>query len=163
MGAGVGAICITLARLYPSLRISGLEPAAAPLQEAQRSIAASGLGERIEVRPIRLDQLADRDRFDAGWLPQVFLPLDVLEQSIGPFYRSIKPGGWGILFALAAAGGDLGPAISRFRNVLWGGEPHPPAAVAELMAAAGFEDIRVDAAGGIAGASLIIGRKPVGA
>jgi SAM-dependent methyltransferase len=160
VGAGVGGICIVLARLWPNLRIIGLEPATAPLAEAQRNLAASGLGERIEILPIRLDQLTATDRFDAGWLPQVFLPLEVLERSIVPFYRSIKPGGWGILLALGADGSELGPAIARYRNVVWGGEPHPPAAVAQLMAAAGFQDIRVEPASGITRATLIIGRKP---
>jgi hypothetical protein len=160
VGAGVGAICVALARLWPNLRIVGLEPAAAPLLEAQRNIAATEVAERIEILPIRLDQLTDVDRYEAGWLPQVFLPLDVLHQSLGPFYRSIKPGGWGILFALSAEGSDVGSAVSRLRNVLWGGEPHPPSAVAELMAGAGFRDLRVEPAGGIASASLIMGRKP---
>lgn len=160
VGAGVGAICITLTRVWPTLRVVGLEPAPAPLQEAQRNIAATEFGDRIEMLPIRLDQLQDVERFDAGWLPQVFLPLAVLQQSLVPFHRSIKPGGWGILFALSAEGDDIGPAISRLRNVLWGGQPHAASAVAELMSGVGFQDIRVEAAGGIATASLIVGRKP---
>jgi SAM-dependent methyltransferase len=160
VGAGVGGICIALARVWPNLRVVGLEPAAAPLKEAERNIGASAFAERIELRPIRLDELADEDRFDAAWLPQVFLPLEVLVRSIEPFYRSIRPGGWAIVFALSAEGDELGPAVSRFRNVLWGGQPHQPAAIAELMAKTGFEDLRREAAGPIPGASLIIGRKP---
>ena len=160
VGAGVGGICIALARLWPNLRVVGLEPAAAPREEARRNIADAGVAERIELRPIRLDELTDVECFEAGWLPQVFLPLEVLHRSLGPFYQSIKPGGWGILFALSADGTELAPSVSRLRNVLWGGEPHPPQAVADLLTNAGFERVRIEAAGGISGASLIIGRKP---
>jgi SAM-dependent methyltransferase len=160
VGAGVGGICIALARVWPNLRVVGLEPAPAPLHEAEGNVSASGFAERIELLQIRLDQLADEGRFDGGWLPQVFLPLEVLELSLGPFYRSLKPGGWGILFALSSEGDEVGPTISRLRNVLWGGQPHAPSVVGNLMANVGFRDIRVEAAGGIAGASLIIGRKP---
>ena len=161
VGAGVGGICIALARLWPSLRIVGLEPAASPMAEAKSNIAASGYADRIEMRPITLEQLTDVERFDAGWLPQVFLPLEVLHRSIGPFLRSIKPGGWAIVFALSAAGAELGPAISRFRNVLWGGEPHPPDALASMLAGLGLEQVHTrPAGGGISGATLILGRKP---
>ena len=160
VGAGVGGICVTLARLWPGLRIVGLEPAEAPLAEARHNIAATEYGDRIELRKITLEELTDVDQFDVGWLPQVFLPLDVLQRSIGPFYRSIKPGGWAILFALSGGAAGLGPAITRFRNVVWGGEPHSPQDVAKLMTDVGFEAVHTEPAGGIAGATLVVGRKP---
>lgn len=160
VGAGVGGICMTLARLWPGLRIVGLEPAEAPLAEARRNIAATDYGDRIELRKITLEDLTDVDQFDVGWLPQVFLALDVLQRSIGPFYRSIKPGGWAILFALSGGGTGLGPAIARFRNVVWGGEPHAPEDVAKIMTDAGFEGVHTSPAAGIGGATLVIGRKP---
>lgn len=162
VGAGVGGICIVLARLWPGLRIVGLEPADAPLAEARRNIGGTEYGSRIELRQITLEQLTDVEQFDVAWLPQVFLPLDMLQRSIGPFYRSIKLGGWGILFALSASGGELGPAVARFRNVVWGGEPHSPVDVARMMSDIGFQDVHTQPAGGISGAALIIGRKPGG-
>ena len=162
VGAGVGGICIALARLWPELRIVGLEPADAPLAEARRNIASTEYGDRIELRQITLEQLTDVEQFDVGWLPQVFLPLDILQRSLGPFYRSIKLRGWGILFALSASGGELGPAIARFRNVVWGGEPHAPDEVARMMKHIGFEQVHTQPAGGIGGATLVIGRKPAG-
>jgi hypothetical protein len=50
VGAGVGGICIALARVWPNLRVVALEPAAAPLKEAERNIGASAFAERIELR-----------------------------------------------------------------------------------------------------------------
>jgi SAM-dependent methyltransferase len=159
VGSGVGGICITLARMWPNLRVVGLEPAEPPLAEARRNISASGLGDRIEIRRITLEELTDVDAFDAGWLPQVFLPLDVLQRSLGPFHRSIKPGGWAILFTLSSPGAELRPSLARFRNVLWGGEPLSPENIAELLAHAGFSELRVEPAGGIPGANVVLGRK----
>ncbi len=56
----------------------------------------------------------------------------------------------------------MGRSCGWLRAAEWGGEPHRPAAVAELMTAAGFQNMRIEAAAGIASASLIIGRKPLG-
>lgn len=143
VGAGVGGICIAAARMWPTARVVGLEPAPAPLAEAHRNVAESGLADRIELRPIRLDELADIDAFDAAWLPQVFLPLDVLLASLRPFYRAIKPGGWALLFAMSQQGADLQSALARLRNVLWGGETRSPAEVSQLLGRAGFVDVRL--------------------
>lgn len=67
VGAGVGGICVAAARLWPNARVVGLEPAPAPLAEAHRNVAASGVGDRIELRSIRLDELTDIDAFDLAW------------------------------------------------------------------------------------------------
>ena len=66
------------------------------------------------------------------------------------------------LIAEAAIRDGWGDPAGWLRAAEWGGEPHRPAAVAELMTAAGFQNMRIEAAAGIASASLIIGRKPLG-
>jgi len=51
-------------RLFPRLRVIGLEPQDAPLAEARRNVAAAKLGEHIELRAQRIEDLADREAFD---------------------------------------------------------------------------------------------------
>ncbi|HEU0167537.1 MAG TPA: methyltransferase domain-containing protein, partial [Chloroflexota bacterium] len=138
IGMGVGIISIEMCRIYPHLHVVGLEPGVVQADEARRNIAAAGFEDRIEVRAQRLEDLADREAYDTAYLPQVFMPLDVVKAGLGCVYEALRPGGWITLVAISAPGAELRAVISRLRNVIWGGAPLSPDDVAGLTRAAGF-------------------------
>jgi predicted O-methyltransferase YrrM len=158
-GTGVGTIAIELCRLFPELRAVGLEPQEAPLAEARRNVAVAGLGARIELRQQRVEDLTDRETFDLAYLPQVFMPADVVRRGLRAVWSALRPGGWISLPAISAPGGELGPALSRLRNVLWGGDALDAEEVAAIVREAGFESVFVGGAPG-SGVKGIVGRRP---
>lgn len=160
IGLGVGIISIEMCHIYPHLHAVGLEPGPAQADEARRNITAAGLEDRIEVRAQRLEDLADREAYDMAYLPQVFMPIEVVTTGLRSVYEALRPGGWITLVAISTPGDDLRATILRLRNVLWGGTPILPDDVAALTRAGGFDMVQVV---GDPGSSTkgIIGRRPV--
>lgn len=160
VGSGVGIFSIELCRIYPHLQMVGLEPGEAPSAEARWNIAAAGFEDRIELRPQRVEELTDSEVFDLAFLPQVFMPADVVEVGLRRLHDALRPGGWILVVALDARGDDLHAATTRLLNVLWGGTPLSAEAVAAMTRAVGFEWVQV---GGDPGSSVkgIAGRRPL--
>lgn len=148
VGMGVGIIAIEMCRIYPELRVVGLEPGEAQATEARRNIAAAGLEDRIELWPQRLEELSEREAFDLAYLPQVFMPLDVVKAGLGSVREALRPGGWILVVAFDAPGDDLHAATARLLNVMWGGSPLGAEEVAEMTRAAGFDMVRIGGAPG---------------
>lgn len=160
VGAGVATIAIQMCDLFPGLRVVGLEPQDAPLAEARRNVTEARLGDRIELRAQRIEDLADREAFDLVWLPQVFLLHEVLERGLRRAWAALRPGGWILLMAFSTPGMDLDAALFRLANIALGGDPLYPEQVAELLAAADFA--RTQVVPGPPGSipKLIVGQRP---
>lgn len=160
VGIGVGIISIELCRIYPQLRAVGLEPGEVQAAEARRNIVAAGLEDRIEVRSQRLEELIDREAFDLVYLPQVFMPVEVVRDGLRRVYRALRPGGWVFVLAITALGDDLHASTTRLLNVMWGGSPLSAEEVADMTHAASFESVQV---GGPPGSLMksIMGRRSV--
>src|SRR6266851_17782 len=160
VGTGVATIAIEMCRLFPPLHVVGLEPQDAPMAEARRNVTAAKLGDRIELRAQRIEDLADREVFDLVWLPQVFLPREVLERGLRRAWAALRPGGWILLIAYSTPGMDLDAAVCRLLNVLWGGDPLYLEQVAELLAAADFANTQVFPIMPGMTPKLIVGQRP---
>lgn len=160
VGAGVATIAIQMCHLFPGLHVVGLEPQDAPLAEARRNVTEARLGDRIELRAQRIEDLADREAFDLVWLPQVFLLHEVLERGLRRAWAALRPGGWILLMAFSTPGMDLDAALFRLANIALGGDPLYPEQVAELLAAADFA--RTQVVPGPPGSipKLIVGQRP---
>jgi precorrin-6B methylase 2 len=159
VGVGVGVIAIELCRAFPALRVVGLEPAAAPLARARANVAAAQLADRVELRQQGGQELQDGEAFDLAYVAQVFLPDGVFEAGLARVWRALRPGGWLSMPAISAAGKDLEAALSRLRNLLWGGGVRLPEQVAESARAVGFASVQVvPAMGGTFCA--IVGQRP---
>ncbi len=160
VGIGVGIISIEMCRIYPQLRVVGLEPGEVQAAEARRNIAAASLEDRIEVRPQRLEELTDRESFDLIYLPQVFMPIEVVRDGLSRVHRALRPGGWVFVLAITAPGEDLHASTTRLLNVMWGGSPLLAEEVADVTRSAGFESVQV---GGPPGSLMksIMGRRSV--
>jgi SAM-dependent methyltransferase len=142
VGTGVAAVATGLANHFPELRVVGLEPAAAPMAEARRNIAAAGLEGRIELRSQRVEDLADEDAFDFAFLPIVFLATDTLRSGLASVLRALRPGGWVLMGSLGVPGDELGPALARLKATLWGSEALPPEEVGRLAEEIGYDEVR---------------------
>ena len=159
VGTGVAAVALGLANHFPSLHVVGLEPAAAPLAEARRNVAAAGLESRIELRQQRVEDLADEAAFDFAFLPIVFLATETLRSGLGAVLRALRPGGWVLMGSLGGPGEDLAPAIARLKATLWGSEALPPEQVGQFAEELGFDEVRFFP--GVAGALIpIVARRP---
>jgi predicted O-methyltransferase YrrM len=143
VGVGVGVIAIELCRAFPALRVVGLEPAAAPLAQARANVAAAGLADRVELRQQGVEELQDSEAFDLAYVAQVFIPDGVFAAGLARVWRALRPGGWMSMPAISAAGEDLEAALSRLRNLLWGGGVRLPEQVAEAARAVGFTGVQV--------------------
>jgi len=161
VGAGVGGIAIEMCRAFPTVRVVGLEPSTAPLAEARRNVTEAGLTDRIEVRPQRVEEMSDAMAFDLVWLPQVFLPRDILPRALGAAWTALRPGGWIMLPAISIRGDDTRAALARFRNVLWGGETLLPEDVARLLGEARFDAVRVFLSPPGGTPQMVVGRRPL--
>jgi precorrin-6B methylase 2 len=143
VGVGVGVIAIELCRAFPALRVVGLEPAAAPLAQARRNVAAAQLADRIELRQQGVEDLQDVEAFDLAYVAQVFIPDGVFAAGLARVWRALRPGGWVSMPAISAAGEDLEAALSRLRNLLWGGGVRLPEQVAEAARGVGFTGVQI--------------------
>jgi SAM-dependent methyltransferase len=162
VGCGVGALAIEMCRIWPHLRVVGLEPQAVPLAEGQRNVAAAGLGDRIALRAERVEQVTEREAFDIAWLPQVFLPRAAFGPGLQAVREALRPGGWAILLAIGARGADPRAALGRLINVLWGEEARPVEEVERAAIAAGFDPVRSHPGppGGLIDATFVAARRP---
>ena len=158
VGVGVGTMAIEMCRIYPTLHLVGLEPAAAPRREALANIRAAGYTERIEIRDQPVETLTDVETFDLVYLPQVFLAEDAFVRGLATVWRALRRGGWLILPAISAAGDDFPAALSRLRNTLWGGGARLPEQVVELAMRSGFADVQAHPLGGTV--HTVLGRRP---
>jgi SAM-dependent methyltransferase len=159
VGLGVGIVSIELCRIYPALRVVGLEPGEAPAWEARRNIAEAGFADRIAVQSQRVEALTDQAAFDLAYFPQVYMPLDVVRVGLQRVYDALRPGGWITVVAISATGDDLHAGTARLVNILWGGSPLSAEEVADMTRAAGFEAVQI---GGAPGSVVkgIGGRRP---
>jgi predicted O-methyltransferase YrrM len=160
VGVGVGVIAIELCRAFPTLRVVGLEPAAAPLAQARRNVAAAQLAGRIELRQQGVEELQDSEAFDLAFVAQVFIPDGTFEAGLANVWRGLRPGGWLHMPAISATGDELEPALSRLRNILWGGGARLPEQVAEAARGVGFTGVQIVAPGAGGTLRAIVAQRP---
>jgi SAM-dependent methyltransferase len=162
VGSGVGALSIEMCRIWPYLRVVGLEPQAIPLAQGQRNVAAAGLDDRIALRAQRVEEMTEREAFDLAWLPQVFLPQEAFGSGLRVVREALRPGGWAILLAIGVRGSDPRAALGRLINVLWGEEARSSEEVERAAIAAGFDSAHSfpGPPGGMTDATFVVARRP---
>lgn len=143
VGAGVAALSIAICRMWPALRVVGVDPWPPALELARQAVAAAGLGERVELRDGTIEALGDVDRFDLAWVPTFFIGRPALQPGIERVYGSMHAGGWAILGLYARPGDPLADALAELRTVRQGGALITPEEAAELLERAGFCDVGV--------------------
>src|SRR5262245_49081026 len=74
VGVGVAGLSIAMARLWPTLRVVGVDLWAPSLDIAREKVRAAALTDRIELRQQNAEDLTDVDSFDLAWIPSAFIP-----------------------------------------------------------------------------------------
>lgn len=140
VGVGVGALAISMCRLFPHLRVVGVDVFDRALAIAREDVAAAGLGERIELRHSAVEQLEDEAAFDLAWLPSFFIP--TAAASLPRLSKALRPGGW-LLCAMTGSGGTpRETAANALVNELWGGATFGAPEAEALLHDAGFTSVR---------------------
>jgi len=154
VGVGVGVLACEVARLWPELRVVGVDPWEPALARARARAAAAGLDGRIELRRQAGEALRDEGAFDVAWIPSRFVPEAAIAAVVRRVRIALRPGGW-LLFPVARPAGEpLGDALQRLQTALFGGWVASPADAEALLHTARFESIHRPAPG------LLVARSP---
>jgi hypothetical protein len=85
VGTGAGWLALEAARIWPRLRIVGIDVWEPALALARDNVAASDHGERIELRSQAVECLDDRETYALAWFPGPFIPAEVTRRRWSAF------------------------------------------------------------------------------
>jgi len=141
IGSGVGSIAISACRAFPQLRVTGLDPYDKAMELARANVARAGLADRVELRSITIEELADDGVFTAAWLPAFFISLANLPVAIARAVASLEPGGW-LMVGFPGTGDAKQRAVWGLIAEMWGGPTPAPSTVEDMLRTAGLRDVR---------------------
>jgi 2-polyprenyl-3-methyl-5-hydroxy-6-metoxy-1,4-benzoquinol methylase len=159
VGVGVAHLAMAMCRVWPALRVVGIDPFEAPLGIARANVRQAGLEDRIELRHAGIEELADEEAFDLAWLPTVFIPSAVVPLAMKRVRASLRPGGWAIVPTIGEVGPDLHRAVWALQNQLWGGPVLSTPDLESLAHDAGFSSVRAIPPPGPWAPSLVVARR----
>jgi SAM-dependent methyltransferase len=152
------------ARLYPSLRIVGIDVFEPALRLARENVARAGVGDRVTLRAQGAEQLDDDRAFDLAWIPSLFMPEPILPAAVERTHRALRPGGWLVFVTTNVDGRDpLQAAFWRFTTTMFGGPCWSAAEGEALLRAHGFSDVRALPAPPGTPAAFVVGRRAAAA
>ncbi|MGH2689594.1 MAG: SAM-dependent methyltransferase, partial [Actinomycetota bacterium] len=160
VGTGVGRLAIAMCRAFPLVRVVGIDPWAPAGSLAARNVADAGLRDRIELRAQAVQDLDDVARYDAVWVPVVFLSHEAVARGLTRIAAALRPGGWVLAVTQHSAGRDLASSVYRLVTRLSGGTELTTEDVVGLLEARGYARVRAwPRFPGIA-PRLVVGRRP---
>lgn len=142
VGMGVGALSIAFAHAFPTASVVGIDIWEPSLAISRDSVAAAGLGDRVEVREQDVTALAETDRYDLVWFSGPFIPKAVLADALARCRHALKDGGW-LIFGAYGGADQRQRALADLRTVRSGGAPLGDDETLGLLAGAGLRDSRV--------------------
>jgi precorrin-6B methylase 2 len=160
IGTGVGALTIAMARDWPNLQVTALEPHPPALALARSNIAAADLDSRVVVHPTPGEALDHVAAHDIVWVPSAFIPEAAIPEVIARAALALKPGGW-MIYAIVRQGSDAAAnALARFRTAFWGGSLLDPDTITRLMTASGLTDARLMDGPSHSTIGMMVARRP---
>ncbi len=159
IGTGVGWLAIEAAKLWPELRIVGLDIWEPSLKLAEANIAEEGLQHRITLRRQCVSDIDDRAAFDVIWLPGPFLPKEVVVSALPRLHCALRPAGFIIIAGISNASDALSQSLTDLQIIRSGGYPWRVDEITEHLHVAGFSDIEC-IGGSAANSSQIMARRP---
>jgi hypothetical protein len=142
IGSGVAALSISCCRVWPAASVVGVDPWEPAMKLAATNVAEAGLEDRITLRAVPIEDIADVDAFDLAWMPAPFLPRSALGSGVPVVARSLHPGGWLILGRYAAPQEPLPEALAELRTVRGGGTPLSDDEAVALLERGGLVNVR---------------------
>lgn len=143
VGVGVAALAIAMCRMWPQLRVTGIDSWPPALALAREAVAAAGLEDRFELHEGTIETLDETDRYDLAWLPTFFIAEPALAPALERMHAALRPGGWVTLGLYARPGVPLIDALADMRTVRQGGALVTAQELVELLEGAGYSDAGV--------------------
>jgi ubiquinone/menaquinone biosynthesis C-methylase UbiE len=159
VGVGVAAMSVEMIRLFPSLRVVGLDTWAPALAAARERVRAEKLEDRIELRQQPGEELRDVEAFDLAWTPSVFLPEESISAILRNTRRALRAGGWLLFPMLRPIGDRLGASLVRLRMAMFGGLETTTENAERLLRDHGFVQVRTLPGPPNAIAAMVVGRR----
>jgi SAM-dependent methyltransferase len=159
IGVGVARMSVEMARLWPDLRIVGIDPLPQALALAREKVRAEGLEDRIELREGRGEDLEDEDRFDLAWVPSLFIPEAAVPKVLARVHAALRPGGWVLVPSVKPSTDHLATALVRLRVACFGGLNSTPEAVEEILRGEGLVEVATLPSPPTATGAMVVGRK----
>jgi SAM-dependent methyltransferase len=142
VGVGVAEIAAAFCDAMPNARVVGLDVLPRAVALAHQTIAERGLEDRVEIRLLPVQQLADISRFDLAWMPAPFLPESIFSAGLRQVYAALRPGGWVVVAAGRFDGDALAVSVTYWRTLQSGGTPLTSDEAPVVLTDAGFVDVR---------------------
>ena len=161
IGVGVGALSIEMARIWPSLRVVGIDPWAPALALARQNVRAAALESRIELREQLAEELGEEGVFDLAWLPSAFVSEAAIRRVLQRVRGALRPGGWLLVPTLTGGGEPLALALGRLRTQLFGGCVSTAEDIEALLREKGFVSVQTLPRSRSAVSATIAGRRPL--
>jgi hypothetical protein len=125
---------------------------------ARQNLAHSGLVERVELRPQRVERLEETATFTLAWVPGPFISAEVVDRALERVRCALAPGGWLIFGLYPLPSAPLEHALTCLRIVCSGGNPWTSKEVEEKLRALVFEQIEVYSPAPLI--SLVVAQRP---
>ena len=159
VGTGVGALAVDFARVFPHLRVLGIDILDRALDLARQAIAASDVADRVTVRKQDVADFTDDTGFDLAWLPAPFIPQPTMSGGLLRVAAALRPGGWLMVGHGKFGGTPVQDALTQLKTVAYGGTPLDDAAAGQLLLNAGLTSVQpVPTPRGVP--AITIGHKP---
>jgi hypothetical protein len=142
VGVGVAELAAAFCEVMPNARVVGIDVLPRALSLAQQTITERGLGDRLEVRLVAVQELTDAAKFDLAWMPAPFLPEDVFPLGLRRVHDALRSGGWLVVGAGRFDDDALAVAVTRWKTLRSGGTPLTADEARTSLDSAGFVEIR---------------------
>lgn len=142
VGCGVAALSIEMARVFPELKVVGVDVHEPALAQARVNVRRAGLESRVELRAQSAELLRDEDSYDLVWIPGLFISSSAMTLIFEQVAAALRNGGHLLCVALKEDGDGVTVAAARLRTALWGGSLFTPANIETLLLKAGFSEIK---------------------
>jgi SAM-dependent methyltransferase len=141
VGTGVARLAIAFCETFPGSTVVGVDPWEPALALARENVRSAGLGDRITLHALPIQEYDDADGFDLVWLPSFFIPDAVLAAALGRVRTLLRPGGRLIMGVIEGPDDALAGAVDAMITVRSGGAALEAAEAAARLEQAGFAGV----------------------
>jgi hypothetical protein len=141
VGAGLAALSLALAKLFPSAQFTAMDSNSSATSVARLHVATSGFASRFSVRLRDLIHVDEQASYSAAWLPAPFLPRQGVESALYRLTLAIKPNGFLIIGNAPTLGCDASTAANGARLLRSNGHVWRTEELAEILRRQGYCDI----------------------
>ena len=157
VGTGTAWLAIEAAKLWPALKVVGIDPFETALALARQNVAATGMESRVELRQMGVEDVGENEQFSLIFYPSPFIPKEVSAAAVPRLAKALKPGGTLVFGLFLPAPTPQGEALLYLRLVRGGGHAWGRDEASGMLGAAGLQEVEVFDSG--TPALLVVGKK----